>query len=137
VADGRFHSCARWGRFGMACPFVGEEDHDDDQDVVPVAQPVGAPKSPKLLLAARAKAVVDQGKAALLAEAEEIVTRAAEAIPLVEGRSLAKALRERGPLAVGVGAAAGLAIRAVAKGFAGGGFHFPQVFDPARVVRVR
>ena len=72
----------------------------------------------------------------LRCEAEEIVSRAAEAIP-VGDRSLGSRLRERGPVAIGAGAAAGLAIRAVAKGFAGGGFHFPRVFDPMRALRVR
>ena len=91
-----------------------------------------------LALAERAKRLADTGKQALLAEAEDIVTKAAEAVPGVRaGYSLADDLRRRGPAAVGLGAAAGIAIRAVAKGVAGGGFHFPQVFDPARAVRVR
>lgn len=110
----------------MRCPFVGEEDHERDEEPIGVEVPVkDKPKRP-MVVAERAKAVVDAGKAALLAEAEEIVSRAAEAIP-IGGRTLGELLRERGPLAVGVGAAAGVAIRAVAKGFAGGGFHFPAV----------
>lgn len=117
----------------MACPFAGEEAHedeDDDQGPGPSGRVPSKPVRP-MVLAERAKTVVDVGKAALLAEAEEIVTRAAEAIPLGAGRgSLAEALRRRGPIAVGVGAVAGVAIRAVAKGFAGGGFHFPALGRP-------
>ncbi len=124
----------------MRCPFVGEEGHDreDPEEGPPVAVPK-SPKVPPLVVAGKAKAkeAVDAGKAALLAEAEDIVSRAAEAIPAMAERTIADLLRERGPLAVGVGAAAGVAIRAVAKGFAGGGFHFPQVFDPRVAIRAR
>lgn len=117
----------------MLCPFMGEERHDqDDPDF---KEPVRSPnpsKPPKILaLAERTKKVVDLGKASLLAEAEDIVSKAADAIPGVRtGFSLADDLKRRGPVAVGLGAAAGVAIRAVAKGFAGGGFNFPSVFDP-------
>lgn len=129
----------------MACPFAMEEDRvpqEDPDESVPVHT---------FVVPARARAGRDRQQDLaldlLLAEAEEIVTRAAEAIPLEPvgqpalpaGRpvSLGERLRDKGPLAVGVGAAAGVAIRAVAKGFAGGGFHFPQVFDPLRPVRAR
>lgn len=135
-----WHSCARFGRFGMQCPFVGEVDHDkDDPDFKePVRVPKPSKPTPVLAMAEKAKKGTDAAKAALLAEAEDIVTRAADAIPSgVSGRSLADELRRRGPVAVGLGAAAGIAIRAVSKGFAGGGFHFPQVFDPLKAVRVR
>lgn len=133
-----WHSCARWKRFGMACPFKGEKEHDrEDPDFKePKVREPARPKPKVLAAPAKAEAKVDVGKAMVLAEAEEIVTRAAEAIPL-RGRSLAQTLRDRGPLAVGVGAAAGVAIRAVAKGFAGGGFNFPSIFDPKVGQRVR
>lgn len=143
--DGSWHSCARWGRFGMTCPFADEKEHDRERPDEKVPRPV------LNLAVARSRAQRDMRQQSVLAEAEEIVSRAAEAIPLVpavpEGagrplpapvyRSIGQALRERGPVAVGTGVAAGLAIRAVARGFAGGGLHFPQVFDARRALRVR
>lgn len=139
-----FHRCVLWLVLGMACPFAegGEEDVEGDDppdDVPPVGVPVGTP--PHLLLASRRARVSD-----VLAEAEEVVARAAESIPVAVGsevRSLAERLRVPGPVAAVTGAAAAFAIRQVGKriaargGFAGGGFSFPSVFDPAKAFTVR
>lgn len=102
------------------------EGDDPPDEVPPSGVPVGFP--PHLLLAARRAVRGD-----VLAEAEAVVARAAEAIPFgKEAVSLADALRERGPVAVGVGVAAGFAIRQVAKRLGrGGGFSFPSVLDPS------
>ncbi len=130
--------CRRWLQHGLACPFqmggAEQEEGEPPDDVPPIGVPTGSP--PALLLAARRGVVGD-----VLAQAEEVVAAAAEAIPVGVGKdvlSLAEHLRERGPVAVGVSVAAGLALRAVANrisrgGF--GGFSFPSVFDPARALR--
>ncbi len=140
-----FHRCVLWLALGMACPFAdgGEEDVEGDDppdDVPPVGVPVGTP--PHLLLASRRARVSD-----VLGQAEEIVARAAESIPVVIGsevKSLAERLGVPGAVAGATGAAAAFAIRQVGKriaakggfgGFAGGGFSFPSVFDPAKAFR--
>lgn len=142
-----WHRCGRWGRFGMQCPFAKEEEEparDREGDDIPWP----------LLLAGIAKA--QQGKARrvdrftgydLMADAEDIVSRAAEAVPVYGGnrphdparepvRSLAERLRQPGPIGVGVGTAAAYAIYNVMRGRrGGGGLHFPSVISPDRALR--
>lgn len=131
----RFHLCERWLRFGLQCPFVGGEDEDIEGDDPPdQTPPVGVPLH---FLAAKRAAELN-----VLAQAEEVASRAAEAIPVfLEGKaiSLAERLGAPGAVAVGTGVAAGFAVRQIAKqirqrgGF--GGFSFPSVFDPAKAFR--
>lgn len=136
----RWHLCVRWVRLGMNCPFAGEEEEveegDPPDDVPPIGVPTGSP--PLLLMAGRRARVSN-----VLAEAEEIVARAAEAIPVGVGRevaSLAERLRLPGAVSAGAGVAAAFAVRQVAKkirargGF--GGLHFPAKFDPLNPLRV-
>ncbi len=141
VNGSKWHMCQRWLEVGLACPFAaeGEEDTEEGEppdDIPPIGVPVGGP--PALLLAARRARVGD-----VLAQAEEIVARAAEAIPVAVGNeveSLANRLRVPGAISVGAGVAAGFAVRQVAKRLAqragfSGGFNFPSVLDPAKAFR--
>lgn len=143
-----FHLCRRWWDRNMKCPMTVFREHV--RDPRPVEDPDFKVPEHVLFAIARAREERSLDRFNVLAQAEEVVAAAAPAIGIpieepealpegvpVSGRSLAEGLREEGPVAVGVGVAAGLAIRAVAKGFAGGGFHFPQVFDPFTPLRVR
>ncbi len=126
----QFHACGRFGRFGLACPFV-KEPFDFEDNV-----PDEVPDTPiPLLLGAARRARAS--RLSTLEEAERIVAASADAIPLgAGGKSLAEGLR--GPaVAVGVGAAAGVAIKAVAGSIQRGGFgglQFPQIFSPERIL---
>ncbi len=143
AAGSRFHQCERWLRFGMQCPFIGGEDEDIEGDDPPDDVPptgVQVPRVPPLQLLAAKRA----RELNVLSQAEEIASRAAEAIPVfVEGQvqSLAERLGVPGALAVGTGVAAGFAVRQIAKqirqrGGFGGGFNFPSVLDPAKAFRL-
>ncbi len=128
-----FHSCARWWRYGLACPF-GKEDFDFEDNAPDEDAP--DPRGVPALLGAGRRARGSSLSA--LEEAERIVAAAADAVPVgARGRSLGEALR--GPaVAAGTAAAAGVAIKGVAAGIRRGGFgglHFPAVFSPERVVR--
>lgn len=138
----RWHNCSRWTRRGLACPFTEVDEPDvEEGDPPDEAPPVGVPgrirPPPTMLLAGKRVSVGD-----VLAQAEEIVAGAAEAIPVaVEGKVASLAERLVGPSAGAVtGVAAGAAIRAVVKGIRqggfGGGFNFPSVFDPQRAFRL-
>ncbi len=139
VGDFPQHRCERWFDRGLRCPFgilenagfvdptVRHGDPPDDVPPNPVRSPTGGPKL----------VVPGRKRASALAEAEAVVAASAEKVPVSAGRTLRDELMSRGPLAVGVGVAAGVAIRAAAKGFAGGGFNFPSVFDPKQAFQVR
>lgn len=129
----------------MKCPMSVFREHARDPQDAPDAD-LNEPF--RILLAAKSEEERNQlTKGLALSQAEDIVAAAAHGIPIEPAEeapgvrkpvpTLGERLRDRGPLAIGVGVAAGAAIRGVAKGFAGGGFHFPQVFDPLRPVRAR
>lgn len=68
----------------------------------------------------------------VLAEAEDVVARYAEKVPVGAG-TLQQALL-RGAASVATGVAAIMAIRAVARG-GSGGYHFPTVWNPQQAFR--
>ncbi len=134
VGDFPQHRCERWFDKHLRCPFGLFEAAGmvirtgDPPDDLP-NEPRRAPRPvPRLVLPAQRRAMA-------LAEAEAVVAAQADKVP-VGNRSLGELLRARGPAIVG-GAATGVAAGLAIKGFAGGGFHFPQVFDPRRSVLVR
>lgn len=140
-----FHLCRRWWDRNMRCPMSVFRDHARDPKEAPDAD-LNEPF--RILLAAKSEEEQNKlTRGLVLSQAEDIVAAAARGIPIEEAArapgvrepvpTLGDRLMDRGPLAVGIGVAAGAAIRGVAKGFAGGGFHFPQVFDPMRPIRAR
>ncbi len=165
--EGKLHSCGRFFRFGMDCPFVGGEEPEQDEDAK--ADPVVA----EALKAFAAKAGISVARASeqltmgAFAEAETAVAAAADVIsverlipedafpnqvrqPVSLARAIAEGGKVLGPIAA---AAASGAIKLGAKkvtfrslgigglhrpgGFAGGGRVFESVIDPRRAARVR
>lgn len=131
------HKCAVWERRKLPCPFrvfeeAGIMKGDPPDDPPPGGGERSPRPAPKVLVPGRRRAEISA-----IAEAEAVVAASAEKFPVgATGRSLAEDLG-RGAAGVGVGVAAALAIRKVARGFAGGGFHFPSVLDPRLAPAVR
>jgi len=147
ASGSKWHSCDRWIRFGMECPFavsgapesiagrprrpaVPERRSKAQQKFQGTVEdaPSVYPVTPKALLL----------PSGVMEIAEDVVSRAADAIPVFEGketRSLGERLRVPGAVGVGVGVAAGFAVREVARRGSFGGFQFPSVFDPDKAFR--
>lgn len=161
---GLWHSCARWNRYGMLCPFeeLDFQDHQEPEDptrkapgmALPIGQGPGPSKAKRGWVGEAGRVVVTAGKGAValaqraarfeaVAQAEEIVSRDARAIPLKGGESLYDAL-SGGAVAVGAATAAGAAVQDVLKRFhmraptgGGGGYVFQSVMKPKEPLRVR
>ncbi len=122
------HKCSTWERRKLPCPFRVFEDmgilpvrKGDPPDDAPDVPGDARRPAPKFVTPARRRSKV-------LAEAEAVVAAYPERVPVGKGRTLRDGLKY--PVAVGVGVAAGAAIRAVARSGRGGGFKFPSVLDP-------
>ncbi len=143
-----WHSCERWTRYGGLCAFDKKEEkrkseEPEHEDIATIQEAVASAAVSQGVGALRARA----GAMAMAAEAEEVVTRAAEAIPL-EGGNLREALSGKGAVGLAVGTAAGVAVQDVLKGIAtrrynrqykvsGGGYVFESVFKAKEALRVR
>lgn len=131
----------------MPCPFPGEEkerkESEEDAKAGPNFWLIAAAVATAELLRRHEKGV--KSKYNVLSEAEDVVARHAEKVPMpvpqvgqpVAGRSLRGELVAKGVATAATGIAAAWAIRQVATsgGRGGGGLHFPAVFTPERALR--